>query len=576
MNTKEFNLSLAKSIKDGIAKHQTAITQNKEKELNGLGKLQKTVGGQDPALTGAGGDLGGSGAMAEVPNLARAESPVYKRKKGPGEGWTSVRNNPANKDPFAFSSYQSTADVDRAKKNNTRAEHEASKVEKGEMDGNEDQPSCSMCGGPAMLLGVLGNLAHMACRNCGSHTSTPIEENTEAKEGADPTVAKGEKRGEDMNHTEAFSKDKDFYHDEEDGDHYVFGTETGHAYSQHSTAEKAKTAAKALRDRKLTKGELTKLPDGSGFATGTVKKAEDGVQREIAASKGNKLPTPDTASKTRDGVQSQIKAKLGKEEISPAKEVPMTQLVTAEKVKGAKDGSEKVPAAKDTDGSGDVSKGKPIAKGAMVDHIKASAAKAGVPVKSVLGYKPPKTLQSVTPTPSPNFNKASIQPFGERGGVGREIGLKHMDTSLQSPTSPNRIKSGMIPRLTGGVQSQIAAKKQPLIPMVNQGVVAKGEYKGAPGRATHLGVSFERGTLPNSSVRGNAEIVGGYNTGLPHKRRQADATQNNKRAEHEASKVEKAESPATKPVSKSPSSGPAAHASAPKPAATLAPKVSKL
>jgi hypothetical protein len=72
----------------------------------------------------------------------------YKPKKGPGEGWITTRNNPANKSPFAFSSYQVPKDVEAAKKKNTRAEFEASRVEKAEMGGIPKAPSASTVKAP--------------------------------------------------------------------------------------------------------------------------------------------------------------------------------------------------------------------------------------------------------------------------------------------------------------------------------------------------------------------------------------------------------------------------------------------
>ena len=34
---------------------------------------------------------------------------------------------------------------------------------------------CGLCGGPLMLLGVLGKLAHFRCRNCGMMSSGGTE-----------------------------------------------------------------------------------------------------------------------------------------------------------------------------------------------------------------------------------------------------------------------------------------------------------------------------------------------------------------------------------------------------------------
>jgi hypothetical protein len=38
----------------------------------------------------------------------------------------------------------------------------------------EDFEQCSICDGPLMLLGVLGNRKHMRCRNCGMDFSKEI------------------------------------------------------------------------------------------------------------------------------------------------------------------------------------------------------------------------------------------------------------------------------------------------------------------------------------------------------------------------------------------------------------------
>ncbi len=35
--------------------------------------------------------------------------------------------------------------------------------------------TCKLCGGPLGLLGVLGKLAHLLCRNCGAQFSTGVE-----------------------------------------------------------------------------------------------------------------------------------------------------------------------------------------------------------------------------------------------------------------------------------------------------------------------------------------------------------------------------------------------------------------
>ena len=493
MQVKDFNLQLAKAIKDGIAKSQAVIAKHNAKEQNGLAKLNKTLGQNDPALTGAGGELSAGSAMTGVPNLARNE---YKPKIGRGEDkGISYRN--------LFLLYPSSL---AAKKNNTRAEYEAQKIEKGvlpegggpgvpggisdmnnnadagfgasekkmskgELDG--DVGSCSMCMGPLHALGTLGNLLHVVCRNCGtmSSVSQPREENTEAKESeaVDPTVSKAELARSEYKPKIGRGEDK--------------GISYRNLFLRYPSSEAAK------KNNTRAEYEAQKIEKGESCAS-----------------------TP-----------------MKKEEISnTGKEVPMTNTIAPEKVKGAKTGTETIPDAIKTDGSGDITKGK-VAKGALVEHVKNAAKKAGVPVKDVLGYKVPKTLQTVSPPHNPNFNKGALD-----GGVAREPAIK-----------------------TG----------RPVIP------VAKAEKhpctcwhcKSWPGGASTPSVYAEAKTghkKPFSTKAAKAFV---------HKER------NDKRAEYEASKVEKAESPAAKPIAKSPASGSAAKVSAPKmPTTNMAPKAPKL
>src|ERR1039457_2417455 len=387
MNSKALKQLLANSIEAGIAQHQTAIAKNNAKEQNGLAKLSKTLGGQDPALTGAGGNLSAGSATTEVTNLARAE-------KRPGEGnlekWTKLKAGPLASD---FSKDK------KAKKNNTRAEYESSKVEKGALMDSLTKPglqgkapslmgkvksgvstgivnakqklgigrnefgkgalpdvektmsdsggagaraavkasgspinkdemdagnNCPMCSGPAEPLGVLGNTLHLLCRNCGSHSTTIVEENTERKENAGPTVAKGEKNWAKMTPAE---KDE----------------------SNKRTSKEDKAVYDAdLKDRISSKPFKVAVNKSEPLATMRTTKAK-GISG---------LPAP----KSKMVVKGEIK----KEEISPIKEVPMTRLVTAEKVNGARGiGDEKVPAAIKTDGSGDITKGKSLEKGSL-------------------------------------------------------------------------------------------------------------------------------------------------------------------------------------------------------------------
>jgi hypothetical protein len=562
MSTKSFNQQLADAIKLGIAKSQTIIAKNNAKEQNGLAKLSKTLGGQDPALTGAGGNLGaGGGSMTEVPNLARAEEYPYHSagkdgmyRRGEGlVGTVATRLRPQ---------YKRSA----AKKNNTRAEYEASKVEKGalpetdmamsEMDGN-DEASCPMCNGPLHILGSLGNTIHMVCRNCGAmHATTPHDENTEAKEDSDPSVSKAmlhpNKRGE--NAVREYG-DRPLSQRDPDGFGWAEASKRAAkarvnnkvAESKAQEVEKSEPLATvrtnkmkgisglpAPKSKMVVKGEMTRLPDGSGCATGTV---------------GN----------------------LKKEETSPIKEAPMTALVMPAKVTGAKVGNEVIPKAINHDGSGEITKGKSFNKGALVEHVKNAANKAGVPVKDVLGYKPPKTLQAVKPAASPNFNKAEWDKVPVRTnehsttGVAREVGIKNkgqktpgLDAAIAN--KPLLQHHGMLrTKLTGGVQGQIAASKKPLIPMVNQGgVVAKGEKR--PGEDATKYVS--RGKMFPGAIG-------------PDYFKRDKAAKNNKVAESKAQEVEKAEPTMAKPVTKSPSSGPAGKAPAIKasPAVMKTPKL---
>src|ERR1017187_6477991 len=614
MTNKDFNQKLAKSIKDGIERHQATIAKNNAKEQSGLARLGKTLGGQSPELTGAGGNLSAGSATTEVPNLARAEFSAGKDgryRRGEGlVGTIATRIRPEFKRVAA-------------KKNNTRAEFEASKVEKGAMSDsggagaraavkasgspiNKDEMdsgnNCPMCSGPAEPLGVLGNMLHLLCRNCGSHSTTIVEENTERKENAGPTVAKGEKNWAKMTPAE---KDE----------------------SNKRTSKEDKAVYDAdLKDRISSKPFKVAVNKSEPLATMRTTKAK-GISG---------LPAP----KSKMVVKGEIK----KEEISPIKEVPMTRLVTAEKVNGAKGiGDEKVPEAIKTDGSGDITKGKSlekgslpmipgkgvanknkylgylsslkfspntayanptgaktvqtlnapepqvlhpsdkVAKGALVDHIKASSAKAGVNVKDVLGYKPPKTLQVAKPAPTPNFNKSNIPMTG----FAREAAIK-----TGRPVIPGR---PMVTKLTGGVQGQIAAQKKPLIPMVNTGVVAKamvdGEWQpNGQAESTHQKILKQHGAkdlkeaVKNIQDKKKVTKAEWGNTGKSWAGIKVNPANKPGVIRHDGgtspsnppTKVTKAESPAAKPITKSPSSGPAGKVSTPKPTSNLAPRAPKL
>lgn len=44
----------------------------------------------------------------------------------------------------------------------------------------EHEGFCPCCGGPGLLLGVLGRLLHFCCRNCGMSFNHPHEESDHA------------------------------------------------------------------------------------------------------------------------------------------------------------------------------------------------------------------------------------------------------------------------------------------------------------------------------------------------------------------------------------------------------------
>jgi hypothetical protein len=647
---KEFHANLAKAIKTGISKYQDILAKNQAKEKNGLEKLNKTLGGNDPALTGAGGNLSAGSATTEVPNLARAE---YKVKKGPGErtfgdGMRVEHSNPSSKgkSPFNFSVYgRSDEAIASSKKKNTRAEYEASKVEKGEL--GMSTPGCP-CGGSAMSMGIHSGQSHTMCSGCGAIGTTPQEENTAAMAGAGNNVAKGEfskvAPGQVTHMGTTFERGTVPHPIIRAVAEQVKGYNTGLAYQ---TRQKT-----AKRDNKIAEHEASKVEKGEPLAT----------VRTTTAKGISGLPAP--------------KSKMVvKAETNPnTKQADMVGTVEAKNVKGAKDGSESVPEAKKTDGSGDVSKGKiekgeyngektmgdkkygkkralgctctssstcraclresapegafqgvknenqKVEKGAMVDHIKAASNKAGVSAGKVLshgdpkagrgGYQVPKTLQTAKPAPTPNFNKGEKDSAPKWEGAGKYKDAAHKeyvkgsakivgdkDTKVAKgemgklpdgsgfatgtvgkstipmtghanemaiktgrPTIPGR---PLVTKLTGGVQTQIAAQKKPLIPMVNTGVVAKGEYNGIKPEKKPARGESQYDVKPVSGT--NLVSVGNRNP-----KDIKAAKKNNTRAEYESSKVEKAEPTMAKPVTKSPSSGAAGKAAPTK--STVAPK----
>jgi hypothetical protein len=104
----------------------------------------------------------------------------------------------------------------------------------------------------------------------------------------------------------------------------------------------------------------------------------------------------------------------------------------------------------------------------------------------------------------------------------------------------------MVTKLTGGVQGQIAAQKKPLIPMVNKGVVAKGENDFSYGRPTKGKIQLGYDATKDSKT----ETLFGKEPKVLHP--------------SDKKKVTKAEPTMAKPVTKSPGSAPAAKTAAPK------------
>jgi hypothetical protein len=238
----------------------------------------------------------------------------------------------------------------------------------------------------------------------------------------------------------------------------------------------------------------------------------------------------------------------------------------------------------------------------------------------VLGYKPPKASQAVSPTPTPNFNKAELEK-----GVQKEVSIK---TGKEASSKPdvNRTKAafahkaffaqmGMLKPsvkdmsgnvVTGGVQRQIAASKG-----LNKAVIPSSPKPIIPGRGVANTASsnlnpntakiFDTGhkvfsslvspepKLPLSTQVAKAE---------PEKYEQrtskmssSDKDASNKRTLEEDKRtynadlkersknkpfqVAKAEPTMAKPVTKSPSSGPA-NTSTPKAASPIILKTPKL
>lgn len=50
------------------------------------------------------------------------------------------------------------------------------------MSGEMLLPSCPKCGGPPVLLGQLGNVTHVRCRNCGITYAVAHDEDDEVRD----------------------------------------------------------------------------------------------------------------------------------------------------------------------------------------------------------------------------------------------------------------------------------------------------------------------------------------------------------------------------------------------------------
>ena len=215
-----------------------------------------------------------------------------------------------------------------------------------------DSAACAGCGSSKIFqLGTHKGSKHMICGDCGAVGSTPIQENTQAMKHQGVAKAELEKvtpPGEEN----LVHKLKDEYGHDKAG------------------KEKAYATAWAIHNREVKE------------------KSKKFKKEEMAPEKGTKP--------------------MCKEALKPQKEVPMTTTVVAQKIDGAKDGTEKAEEPNKAEGSGGkVEKRKYLGKGAMVDYIKARAAQAHVRPEGVMGIrnsKLPKPLPSVTPHPSPDFS----------------------------------------------------------------------------------------------------------------------------------------------------------------------------
>lgn len=510
---KQIALGLAKAIKEGIDKYQKIIKANNDKEQAGLAKLEKTIGQVDPAASGAGTDVSaGSGTVAVPNNLGKGEKPSSK-EKDVKKGILPETGSPGT--PGGVGDMNNNLDAGFGK---------------GELD--TSGIGCPGCGSTTvMMLGALGGNNHLLCSSCGAMGTTPRQENEEAMANEEPTVEKAEEDPKQETWNDGFLKVPSKAHPgrlthacpkckSQDVTFTSFpaGPGTGPG-GRHRLGDPSKEASRCnhcghigYRPDKVEKSELSKVtpPDVSekvvhklkdeyghdkagkakAFATAwkihNEKRLNKGTKPfnvrgnppaisslrdwsnladtfEGLERNGARDPNKHTsAAQIRQGVK-EAKAKyypslLNKEEITPRKKVPMTATVEAEAVTGSEVPGDKKAKVIETDGSGNITKGKglekasindysygrptsgkprpeydatkdskvktlfgpnpkilhpsdkKLGKGAMVDHIKAQSAKAGVDPAQVLKIpRIPKTLPTVKPAPSPNFNKGEQQ-----------------------------------------------------------------------------------------------------------------------------------------------------------------------
>lgn len=476
------------------------------------------------------------------------------------------------------------------------------KVEKSEDDDFEAPESCQTCGGEVGVLGQLGNRVHLLCRNCGqmsSRENTPEPEQGQMSKGSMSAAGKA---------ADTEQSDKEYIKQKQAK---VSGHKEKYEYG-HDKAGKAKafaTAWKIHNEKRLNKGTKPFNVRGNPPAISSLRDWSNLADTfEELERNGARDPNKHTsAAQIRQGVK-EAKAKyypslLNKEEISPRKKVPMTATVEAEAVTGSEVPGDKKAKVIETDGSGNITKGKglekasindysygrptsgkprpeydatkdskvktlfgpnpkilhpsdkKLGKGAMVDHIKAQSAKAGVDPAQVLKIpRIPKTLPTVKPAPSPNFNKGEVKynPVKLPWVAGRLTGsLENFQKLADQKPTVNK-------------QATQAAKKDNTRAEYEAQKVEKGEQQWSKmteeekKAARDRDSEYERKTY-NEDLKQrikNKPFRVGINKG-------------------EKTSVKKTESPASKPIAKSPASGQAAKTSPVKPskATTKVPKL---